>query len=406
MAARHLHHFRVADFDALADWDFGKVVKVGDSIPAYRYSATFLSTLRSNIHLSTELASLPSTPTLSTFQSPSLLPPPPLAMPPTNQLSKQPSPLPSISQSSSAAATTSSPLPTLTTHPATSPADRTTALRLITDSIAQQRQLAASALLTHPSLLSPFILLLAILSRLLDPPVFFTTAAGAIMIALLAVRTATAAYLRRAESVGLAWLENPNPTPFFFFAQAHGHDKGAAGGGGGGSVAARHSRTSSTSSAHSHSSSASSSSSPRAGNVEPTVTHEDILATSSGGGGKNGGRKRGGSRGDETVVLVTRWGEEIIGAVALRCPRKEKKAYLRAWTVRAKYRGKGVGRALLEEGVRYVWGRGIRGVEVEGGNIYSQKVLPDMFNKGFVEREVKARETLEDVVAAQRKGRN
>lgn len=29
-----------------------------------------------------------------------------------------------------------------------------------------------------------------------------------------------------------------------------------------------------------------------------------------------------------------------------------------------------------------------------------------MFNKGFVEREVKARETLEDVVAAQRKARN
>ncbi|KAL9607848.1 MAG: hypothetical protein Q9167_007278, partial [Letrouitia subvulpina] len=359
MAARHLHHFRVADFDALADWDFGKVAKVGDSIPAYRYSATFLSTLRSNIHLSTELASLPSTPTLSTFQSPSLLHPTPLAMPPTNHLSKQPSPPYSTSSqpSSSAAATTdSSPLPTLTTHPSTSATDRTTALRLIADSIAQQRQLAASALLTHPSVLSPFLLLLAILYRLLDPAVFLTTAAGAIMIALLAVRAATAAYLRRAESIGLAWLENPNPTPFSFF--AHGHEKGAAGGGGGGggggaaaaAAAARHSRTSSTSSAHSHSSCTSSSS--RAGNVEPTITQEDILAAT--GGSKNGagGRKRGGSRGDETVVLVTQWGDETIGTVVLRCPRKEKKAYLRAWTVRAKYRGKGVGRALLEEGVR------------------------------------------------------
>lgn len=109
--------------------------------------------------------------------------------------------------------------------------------------------------------------------------------------------------------------------------------------------------------------------------MEPTVTHEDILAT---GGGKSG-RKRGGSRGDETVVLVTQWGEEIIGAVALRCPRKEKKAYLRAWTVRARYRGKGVGRALLEEGVRHVWGRGIRGVEVEGGNICESSLLPPLF---------------------------
>ena len=39
--ARHFHNnFRIADFDVLGDWDLSKVVKVGDCIPGYRYSAS------------------------------------------------------------------------------------------------------------------------------------------------------------------------------------------------------------------------------------------------------------------------------------------------------------------------------------------------------------------------------
>ncbi|KAL8744546.1 MAG: hypothetical protein Q9190_003225 [Brigantiaea leucoxantha] len=376
--ARHFHNnFRIADFDVLGDWDLSKVVKVGDCIPGYRYSATFFSTLRSNIHLSTDLSSLPSTPTMPTFQSSSLLRPSPLSMPPATY-SSQPSPptgTPSSPQS------TSDPLPTLATFAATSPTDRTAALRLIADSIAQQRQQAAYSLLTHPYTLSPYLLLLAILFRLLDFAVFTTTTVGITMIALLAVRTATQPYIKRAESdVNQAWLESASTPPLAPFASSthhHHHEK---------SNSARHSRTSSTSSNYSSGS----------GNVAPAVTQED-LAT---------GRKRGGSRGDETVVLVTRWGEDIIGALVIRCPRREKKAYLRAWTVVNRYRGKGVGRGLLEEGVKFVWGRGVRGLEVEGGNIYSQKVLPEIFNKGMEEQDAKVREILEDVVVAQRRGKN
>jgi len=60
---------------------------------------------------------------------------------------------------------------------------------------------------------------------------------------------------------------------------------------------------------------------------------------------------------------VTRWGEEIIGALVIRVSKREKKGFVRAWTVARRYRGKGVGKALLEEGVKLVMGKaGVKGV--------------------------------------------
>lgn len=41
MAFKH-QLFRVSDLDLLTEWDLGKVLAVGDSIPAYRYSASEL----------------------------------------------------------------------------------------------------------------------------------------------------------------------------------------------------------------------------------------------------------------------------------------------------------------------------------------------------------------------------
>lgn len=39
MAFKH-QFFRASDLDLLTEWDFTKLVKLGDSIPAYRYSAS------------------------------------------------------------------------------------------------------------------------------------------------------------------------------------------------------------------------------------------------------------------------------------------------------------------------------------------------------------------------------
>jgi GNAT superfamily N-acetyltransferase len=79
--------------------------------------------------------------------------------------------------------------------------------------------------------------------------------------------------------------------------------------------------------------------------------------------------------GDDRMVVV-KWGEEVIGALVLgwadgeaakkkQGRRKRGKAIVRAWTVRLKYRGKGVGEGLLEEAVKVAGERGADGVVFE-----------------------------------------
>lgn len=66
------------------------------------------------------------------------------------------------------------------------------------------------------------------------------------------------------------------------------------------------------------------------------------------------------------MIVVTKWGEEVIGALVIRVSKRERKAYVRAWTVLRRYRGKGVGKSLLEEGVKRVMGKAaVKGVEFE-----------------------------------------
>ncbi|KAL9594297.1 MAG: hypothetical protein Q9219_007107 [cf. Caloplaca sp. 3 TL-2023] len=111
--------------------------------------------------------------------------------------------------------------------------------------------------------------------------------------------------------------------------------------------------------------------------------------------------------GVENVVVVSKWGEEeIIGALVLRVLKREKRAIVRAWTVKLKYRGHGVGRGLLEEGVRVAVTRSCGGggdgkVEFDGGHANSHRVLPDMFNRGFERRERRAKAMLEEVLVEQ-----
>jgi predicted GNAT family acetyltransferase len=73
-------------------------------------------------------------------------------------------------------------------------------------------------------------------------------------------------------------------------------------------------------------------------------------------------------------VLVVKWGSEIIGALVLGWAdnsegarkrgtrRRRGKAVVRAWTVKGKYRGKGVGGGLLEEAVKVAGEKGADGI--------------------------------------------
>lgn len=71
-------------------------------------------------------------------------------------------------------------------------------------------------------------------------------------------------------------------------------------------------------------------------------------------------------------VFVTKFGEEIIGALVLdwvsgeSSRQKRKKAWrgeIRAWTVKLRYRGKGVGAALLEDAVKEARKKGAESLE-------------------------------------------
>lgn len=178
-------------------------------------------------------------------------------------------------------------LPQLRTYTATTESDRVAGLRLIADSVAQQRQTASKTLITHPLHLALFALFVAVVLQRFwktaeDVYVLGPTLGGALMACLVAVRWATGRYLAAAEDIDWAWL------------------------------------------------------------------------------------------GDDRMVVV-RWGEDVIGALVLgwadgeaarkkSARRRRGKAVVRAWTVRLKYRGKGVGEGLLEEAVRVAGERGADGV--------------------------------------------
>ena len=196
------------------------------------------------------------------------------------------------------------PLPTLTTRTASTTAEKTAALKLVADSVAQQRQTAAKSILFHQYALAALVLILALQAYWLSPIPLMTSAGGTIMIELVAVRYLTRGYIFAAETINWNWLLESPPS-------------------------AGHSRSNSNSS--------------------------------------NSGHKRGRSNTtEEPLIMVTKWADEVIGALVIRVSKRERKAYVRAWTVLRRYRGKGVGKSLLEEGVARVMGKvGVKGVDFE-----------------------------------------
>lgn len=107
------------------------------------------------------------------------------------------------------AISTSEPLnsiPPLTTQILTSAPDIVSAVKLITDSIAQQRQIAANAVIFHPSVICVYVLILAVIHQAVynnsgDIPLLVTTCAGVTMSLLVAVRAWVSGYIAHAEEL-------------------------------------------------------------------------------------------------------------------------------------------------------------------------------------------------------------
>ncbi|KAF4635934.1 hypothetical protein G7Y89_g2151 [Cudoniella acicularis] len=307
-----------------------------NTLPGFKTSAAFFTFLRANLVLPTStLNSNTSTPLLNPYSSQTV---PPLYSLPPSSLSTM-----SFSTTESSTAAASSPpsnpldeIPALTTKQLTTDKDKIAALKLIADSIAQQRQIGSTAVIFHPLTIAVYIAILAITSRIVykapnDLGILATTCGGITMACLIAIRGLSSGYLAQAEEMKWSFIEN-----------------------------------------------------------------ED---------------------GEEDVVIGSRYGEEIIGACVLRLERnppspgsKKKgskssgktggKGIVRAWTVRIRYRGKGVGTELLEEAVKIakekLGGSPEIGFAKEHAN--SKMLLPEVFNSVFRKREVKAAKLLESVV--------
>ncbi|KAL1970391.1 hypothetical protein VTN77DRAFT_5551 [Rasamsonia byssochlamydoides] len=267
-------------------------------------------------------------------------------------------------------------IPPLTTYQATTKTDLIAALRLIADSVAQQRQDASRAIISHPAILAATTAVLGIIWALLyrepsDLGLVATTMAGCVMAGLAGVGYVTSGYLELAERTGTwAWLYGKNPNP----------DKG-----------------------------------------------RDTP-------GKDNGRNRKEKQEEEeeeeeeeeNVILVTKYGDEIIGTVVLRVtptatsPSESKStpkstttskskskskeaatALIRAWTVNRRYRNKGIGTGLLEEAVSLCRRNAWEGPVFDEHHANSARLLPGIFlGDVFEKREVKARGVLEGVKRA------
>jgi GNAT superfamily N-acetyltransferase len=303
-----------------------KAIPAIPSLPGFRTSAAFLTSLSANLRIDPDLPSPLPTPTnfrLNHFIQP---------VPPTS-LSYSTSTAPynpyvshAESQVMSSAEATSpkapaDELPQLSTYTAETEDDRIEGLRLVADSVAQQRQVASKMLMFHPISLSAFFLTVAIAAQYMlrwyeDKLMLVTTLGGISMTYLIFVRWMTGGYIGLAEDIDMDWL------------------------------------------------------------------------------------------GDDRMIVV-KWGEDVIGSLVLgwadndaakkRGRRRRGKAVVRAWTVKLKYRGKGVGEGLLEEAVRVAGERGADGILFDADHANSKRVLPPIFNGFLNKQEAKAEKALRKV---------
>lgn len=199
--------------------------------------------------------------------------------------------------------------------------DRVEALRLIADSVAQQRQDASRAIITNPISIAVVLVVFAVFCQYFDDLVTaVTTTAGCLMAGMAGVGYLTYGYLDLAEKTG-TW---------------------------------------------------------------------SFLGTDK----------------EEDILLVTKYGDEIVGALVLRLvpvSEEEKptkmKAVIRAWTIKQRYRNKGLGSALLEDAVALCRKSGWEGPEFAPNHANSTRILPKIFQKNLDRVEMKAQSLLGSVKA-------
>ncbi|KAH9882010.1 hypothetical protein J1614_001181 [Plenodomus biglobosus] len=305
-----------------------KAIPAIPSLPGFRTSAAFLTSLSANLRIDPDLPSPLGTPISFRLNSFSLhpLPPTPLSFStlPTPHNS-HPSPVESTIMSSPEVCAPAKPpteeIPQLLTYTAENEDDRVEGLRLVADSVAQQRQVSSKVMMFHPISLTVYALVAAIATQYMlrwynDMLMVGTTIGGITMTFLIFIRWMTGAYIGVAESIDMDWL------------------------------------------------------------------------------------------GDDRMIVV-KWGEDVIGALVLgwadndaakkRGRRRRGKAIVRAWTVKLKYRGKGVGEGLLEEAVKTAGEKGADGIIFDGDHANSTRILPAIFNGFLDKQEARAEKALRKV---------
>lgn len=300
----------------------------------------FFTFLRANLALS---ASAPSSPISSYAPAPHLEPYSHHQFP----IPPSPSPLSSSTSSSSSSSSDADavyydPLdhvPPLSLEPLLTYDDKVAGLNLIADSIAQMKQRAAKSLVFHPLCLALLFTAWAGVSRWAyvpssgDPSLALLLSCGVAMIYLTAMRYLTEGYAKLAENMRWSWLEGPESIEGDLVIGARY---------GGALIGALILR------------------------LEPRFSPVSSI----------GGRRRNRSR-----SVSFRGGKGVI----------------RAWTTRLRYRGKGIGRDLLDGAIRIVKDR--CGKDAEMGfaqeHAHSTMLLPSFFNGAFRRDEVRAAKALE-----------
>ena len=102
-------------------------------------------------------------------------------------------------------------LPQLSTYTAETEDDRIEGLRLVADSVAQQRQVASKVMLFQPISLAAYFAIVAIAAQLTlrwyeDKLMLLTTIGGISMTFLIFIRWMTGGYIGMAEEINMEWL--------------------------------------------------------------------------------------------------------------------------------------------------------------------------------------------------------
>ncbi|KAF4549161.1 Hypothetical protein D9617_23g005760 [Elsinoe fawcettii] len=338
-----------------------------EKLPGLKASKTFLSSLRTNL-------SLPDCP--SPAHSPALAPqhPSPLIISSTVSL-----PPPAYRSTTSALAAmdldATTPLqgrtgddpthrddtdaePQLTTYLTTSPDETTAALRLIADSVAQQRATAARALIFHPANLAVFIGLCSVIARLQyktrsDLGLVIVTLAGVAMATLAIIRWITGGYIDAAEQITRNMVEGRD-----VWVSKYGEE------------------------------------------IIGTAVVEWTEARRGSTSGSANGERELRRRGSDGMTAIQ--GHARRGSSGKR--RRGRRGDIYAWTVRLRYRSKGIGEGLLEAVVDEAKSRNGEVVFAEE-HANSKRILPDWYNSAFNAKEERARLALQNVSDARRGNR-